>query len=48
MEEIKKEQTKSKSECSEMLKKSMLYIFKALKEKGINNTTEFIDFWEKY
>lgn len=45
---LKKEHSECKSECSEMLKKSMLYIFKAFKEKGLNNTDEFIDFWERY
>jgi len=37
-----------KNISNQMLKKSMLYLYKALKEEGLQNTDEFINFWEKY
>lgn len=42
----KEEHAEDKSECS-MLKQSLLFIFKFMKQQGCKNLENFIDFWEK-
>lgn len=46
MREQKKEQTENNSECP-MLKQSLIFIFKFIKDQGCNSVEDFINFWEK-